>query len=40
MTRRQLGGNLPEAFVHALLLECALEQYEPPPDDSYSATAS
>ncbi|MEV4582831.1 hypothetical protein AB0K16_57430 [Nonomuraea jabiensis] len=23
MTQRQLRGNLPQAFVHALLLECA-----------------
>ena len=27
--QRQLRGNLPQAFVHALLLECAVEQYEP-----------
>jgi GH15 family glucan-1,4-alpha-glucosidase len=26
---RQLRGNLPQAFVHALMLECASEQYEP-----------
>jgi GH15 family glucan-1,4-alpha-glucosidase len=25
---RQMRGNLPQAFVHALLLECAAEQYE------------
>jgi alpha,alpha-trehalase len=25
--QRQLRGNLPQAFVHALLLECAAEQY-------------
>jgi GH15 family glucan-1,4-alpha-glucosidase len=25
VTQRQLRGNLPQAFVHALLLECALE---------------
>ena len=24
--QRQLRGNLPQAFVHALLLECAVEQ--------------
>ena len=29
VTQRQLRGNLPQAFVHALLLECAAEQYEP-----------
>jgi GH15 family glucan-1,4-alpha-glucosidase len=28
-TQRQLRGNLPQAFVHALLLECAAEQYTP-----------
>ena len=27
ITQRQLRGNLPQAFVHALLLECAVEQY-------------
>ncbi len=27
--QRQLRGNLPQAFVHALLLECAVEQYSP-----------
>jgi GH15 family glucan-1,4-alpha-glucosidase len=26
VTQRQLRGNLPQAFVHALLLECAVEQ--------------
>ncbi|MBV8479448.1 MAG: glycoside hydrolase family 15 protein, partial [Actinobacteria bacterium] len=26
VTQRQLRGNLPQAFVHALLLECAAEQ--------------
>ena len=26
VTQRQLRGNLPQAFVHALLLECAIEQ--------------
>ncbi|HWD10455.1 MAG TPA: glycoside hydrolase family 15 protein [Solirubrobacteraceae bacterium] len=26
--QRQLRGNLPQAFVHALLLECAAAQYE------------
>jgi len=25
--QRQLRGNLPQAFVHALVLECAVEQY-------------
>jgi GH15 family glucan-1,4-alpha-glucosidase len=29
VTQRQLRGNLPQAFVHALLLECAVEQYSP-----------
>ncbi len=29
VTQRQLRGNLPQAFVHALLFECAVEQYEP-----------
>jgi alpha,alpha-trehalase len=28
--QRQLRGNLPQAFVHALLLECAATQYAPP----------
>ena len=27
VTQRQLRGNLPQAFVHAVLLECAVEQY-------------
>jgi GH15 family glucan-1,4-alpha-glucosidase len=27
VTQRQLRGNLPQAFVHALLLECAVEQF-------------
>jgi GH15 family glucan-1,4-alpha-glucosidase len=27
VTQRQLRGNLPQAFVHALLLECAVDQY-------------
>ena len=27
--QRQLRGNLPQAFVHALLLECAVEQHSP-----------
>ena len=29
VSQRQLRGNLPQAFVHALLLECAVEQYSP-----------
>ena len=29
VTQRQLRGNLPQAFVHALLLECAVAQYSP-----------
>ena len=29
VTQRQLRGNLPQAFVHALLLECAVQQYSP-----------
>ena len=33
ITQRQLRGNLPQAFVHALLLECAatLDGGLPPP---------
>jgi len=27
VTQRQLRGNLPQDFVHALLIECAAEQY-------------
>jgi GH15 family glucan-1,4-alpha-glucosidase len=27
VSERQLRGNLPQAFVHALMLECALDQY-------------
>jgi hypothetical protein len=27
VTQRQLRGNLPQAFVHAVFLECAVEQY-------------
>ena len=30
VSERQLRGNLPQAFVHALLLECAVEQYDDP----------
>ena len=29
VTQRQLRGNLPQAFVHALLLECAAKHYRP-----------
>ncbi len=29
VTQRQLRGNLPQAFVHALLLECAAAQHGP-----------
>jgi GH15 family glucan-1,4-alpha-glucosidase len=29
--QHQLRGNLPQAFVHALLLECAVTQFAPPP---------
>ena len=29
VAQRQLRGNLPQAFVHALLLECAVEQQQP-----------
>ncbi len=29
VAQRQLRGNIPQAFVHALLLECAIEQYSP-----------
>jgi GH15 family glucan-1,4-alpha-glucosidase len=29
--QRQLRGNLPQAFVHAMLLECAQRLAEPPP---------
>jgi alpha,alpha-trehalase len=29
--QRQLRGNLPQAFVHALMLECAADQYGPRP---------
>jgi len=28
VSQRQLRGNLPQAFVHALLLECAVTQYD------------
>jgi len=40
VTQRQLRGNLPQAFVHALLLESALAQYENAPDDLADATTS
>jgi GH15 family glucan-1,4-alpha-glucosidase len=30
VSQRQLRGNLPQAFVHALVLECAVEQNAPP----------
>ncbi len=33
VSQRQLRGNLPQAFVHALLLECAVEQYSPTEPD-------
>jgi GH15 family glucan-1,4-alpha-glucosidase len=29
VTQRQLRGNLPQAFVHALLLECSVQQHSP-----------
>ena len=29
VTQRQLRGNLPQAFVHALLLESAITLYRP-----------
>jgi GH15 family glucan-1,4-alpha-glucosidase len=29
--QRQMRGNLPQAFVHALLLQCALTESEDPP---------
>jgi alpha,alpha-trehalase len=29
VTQRQLRANLPQAFVHALLLESSIAQYEP-----------
>ena len=32
VTQRQLRGNLPQAFVHALLLECAADQFAPDGD--------
>jgi GH15 family glucan-1,4-alpha-glucosidase len=31
VTQRQLRGNLPQAFVHALLLECAVAQRDAEP---------
>jgi GH15 family glucan-1,4-alpha-glucosidase len=40
VTQRQLRGNLPQAFVHALLLECALTQYEGAPDDVAAAATT
>jgi hypothetical protein len=30
ITQRQLRGNLPQAFVHALMLECSVELARPP----------
>ncbi len=35
--QRQLRGNLPQAFVHALLLECAVDQ-APPSKQAHHAT--
>jgi GH15 family glucan-1,4-alpha-glucosidase len=32
VVQRQLRGNLPQSFVHAMLLETAQTLYEPPPD--------
>ena len=32
VAQRQLRGNLPQAFVHALLLECAADQFSPTRD--------
>ncbi|MGI8903363.1 MAG: glycoside hydrolase family 15 protein, partial [Solirubrobacteraceae bacterium] len=34
VTQRQLRGNLPQAFVHALLLECAVDQNAQAPASS------
>jgi len=34
--QRQLRGNLPQAFVHALLLECAADQYAPAHPAAYA----
>jgi GH15 family glucan-1,4-alpha-glucosidase len=31
ITQRQMRGNIPQAFVHALLLECAKRLSEAPP---------
>ena len=28
VSQRQLRGNLPQAFVHAMVLECAAAQHE------------
>ncbi|MFE2110411.1 trehalase-like domain-containing protein [Kitasatospora sp. NPDC059463] len=30
IARRQLRGNLPQAFVHAMMLECAARAAAPP----------
>jgi hypothetical protein len=37
VTQRHLRGNLPQAFVHALLLECAATLTGPRADAGYSS---
>jgi len=37
ISQRQLRGNLPQAFVHALMLETATRLAEPPPGNSTSS---
>jgi GH15 family glucan-1,4-alpha-glucosidase len=36
VTQRQLRGNLPQAFVHALLLECAAAQHTQSSDEGFA----
>ena len=36
VTQRQLRGNLPQAFVHALLLECAAGQHTQSSDEGFA----
>src|SRR6185503_13051387 len=36
VAQRQLRGNLPQAFVHALLLECAAAQHTQSSDEGFA----
>ncbi len=40
VAQRQLRGNLPQAFVHALLLECAASSYSSPSSSPWSGSGA